>query len=163
VLANAGLASYAIWDALRPEPPQKKGIELSRQTYNAIPKADANPLNTTPFVLDARATPEGAVCWKKYTTNPTDTGTINTQILSDCMKRELGPNAEPVPSLFIGTIFTITAVVLVRLAFTIASDFRPRKNSILALQSQCQNVEYNGQPLPGPFKIKQTTLKLDRD
>lgn len=131
------------------------------QSIKAIEPIDAPLANTSQVVLDIRTTDAGAACWAKYTSAATETGTIHSTTLQQCLRTEHDALQLPAD----------TGIITMGLSLTfafVAWYLRSNLDAATAIQKEMRqsiltNPEYNGQPLPGPFKIKQATLKLDRD
>ncbi|AGH96852.1 hypothetical protein [Micavibrio aeruginosavorus] len=137
-----------------------------KDAYYSVADLNTTLHNTAQVVIDVRATPEGNACWKKYTSAQTDSGTIQTATLHKCLGDEfspflIDPNPDYHNDTVVGAVFTVIALVgAVLTKFgtkQISADIRHQRDLIV------NNPEYNGQPLPGPFKIKQPALTFDKD
>lgn len=137
-----------------------------QSAYYSVADLDTTLPNTAQVVRDIRALPEGNACWAKYTSVPTDSGTVQAATLHKCLGDEFAPFLiDPNPVRHDDTIVgaALATIVLIATAIAKFDTRRTKANHNLLRDTIVCNPEYNGQPLPGPFKTKQPTLKLDKD
>ncbi|WP_435640710.1 hypothetical protein [Micavibrio aeruginosavorus] len=158
------IAAEAAKEAAKEQNKPKK--ERLADAYHSVADLNVTLPNTTKVVQDIRAIPEGEACWKKYTDTPTDAGSIQTATLHKCLGDEYLPlvyedfnsNAgSPDMALWLSGTMAVMFGIGKIIAYVENKPIKALQKSIRS------NPEYNGQPLPGPFKRTQPTLKLDKD
>ena len=126
--------------------------------------ADAPLPNTSQAVMDLRNLPEGEACWKKYTNDPANAGSVHGTLVQKCLANQINTLDQQAGGDLVSLPWLLC---LAGAGVVFHRGFTAFVNHIRPYQRQCKAIRnnplYNGEALPGALNNKRPVHKLNMD